>query len=172
MAELKTEIGADGSHPRIVRRTVFAAIAVGYAASYIPQSWASGPPPGYAAFVAVSQYLTGHPMLDAALAARAFNALVADDQDFANQVDRLDSLISSQKPDPLTLQSSLDSAKSPLASIPRKIVKAWYLGVVGDGDRARCIAFENNLTNRAVADHLRPPSYCFGAYGSWTQKPL
>jgi hypothetical protein len=171
MAEHETEVGSNGGQPGLPRRAVFASIAIGYAASYLPQAWAAAPSPGYEAFVAVSKYLTGHPVLDGALAARAFSALVADDKDFAGQVEKLNTLISAQTPDPLTLQSSLDGSKSALATVPRKIVKAWYLGVVGDGERARCIAFENNLTNRAVADHLRPPSYCFGAYGSWAQKP-
>jgi len=65
----------------------------------------------------------------------------------------------------------LDSEKSPVAALPRKIATAWYIGVVGDGEKARCITFETNLTNVVVSDKLTPPSYCYGGYGSWAEKP-
>jgi hypothetical protein len=172
MAEHATRMESAAGEPLVARRTVFATVAVAYAASFIPRTWAGSPDPSYSAFVTVSEYLTGHPVLDGALAMRAYSALAGDDEGFKGQVQSLSTLIAAQKPDPMTLQAILDGKKSPLAALPRKIVKAWYLGVVGDGDKARCIAFENNLTNRAVADHLRPPSYCFGTYGSWVQKPL
>jgi hypothetical protein len=42
---------------------------------------------------------------------------------------------------------------------------------VGEGDKARCLSFETNLSNELVSDKLRPPSYCYGGYGSWSEKP-
>jgi hypothetical protein len=59
MAEHETEVGSDGGQPGLPRRAIVATIAVGYAASSIPQAWATGPARGYAALVVVSEYLTG-----------------------------------------------------------------------------------------------------------------
>ena len=53
-----------------------------------------------------------------------------------------------------------------------EIVTAWYLGVVGEGERARVVAFEKRSTPWSVADVLKPPTYCYGVYGSWTKKPV
>ncbi len=123
------------------------------------------------AFLAASQILTGRASLDPAQASRLYEALLADDPGFPAEVQALVTLIEQQKIDPLQLQHVLDSEHSPLAALPRKIVTAWYIGVVGDGEKARCITFETNLTNVVVSDKLKPPSYCYGGYGSWAEKP-
>ena len=46
------------------------------------------------------------------------------------------------------------------------------MGIVGSGATARCIAYEDALDNVIVADVLKPPTYCYGPYGSWARKPL
>jgi hypothetical protein len=69
------------------------------------------------------------------------------------------------------LQHVLDNEHSALAALPRKIVTAWYLGVVGDGEKARCITFETSMMNEIVSDKLKPPSYGYGGYGSWAERP-
>lgn len=76
-----------------------------------------------------------------------------------------------RKVDPLQLQRVLDSEKSPLAALPRKIVTGWFMGIVGSGDKARAIAYEKALNAVIVSDVLQPPTYCYGAYASWTKKP-
>jgi hypothetical protein len=50
-------------------------------------------------------------------------------------------------------------------------MSAWYLGIVGEGEHARAVAYESALNAAAVADVLAPPSYCTGEYGSWSRKP-
>ena len=45
------------------------------------------------------------------------------------------------------------------------------LGVVGSGEGARCVAYETALNAVIVADVLKPPTYAYGAYGSWSAKP-
>jgi len=80
-------------------------------------------------------------------------------------------LINQRHIDPLQLQGVLDGEQSPLAPLPRKIMGAWYLGVVGNGEAARCVAYETALNAMAVADVLQPPTYAYGAYGSWSNKP-
>jgi hypothetical protein len=58
-----------------------------------------------------------------------------------------------------------------LSALPRQIVTAWYTGIVGEDERARCITFETSLMYVVVADRLNPPSYCSGPYGTWLDKP-
>ena len=72
----------------------------------------------------------------------------------------------------MQLQALLDGEHSPLALLPRRIVSAWYLGIVGEGEHARCVAFETALNAAVVADVLKPPTYCYGVYGSWARKPV
>lgn len=58
-----------------------------------------------------------------------------------------------------------------MAAIPRQIVTAWYVGVVGESTQAQCLAYEQALMSVVTEDKLRPPTYAYGAYGSWQEKP-
>jgi hypothetical protein len=154
------------------RRLLLAAFAGAYASSLIP--WALAQPvrnPDSGAFMALSALLVGRASLDAALGRRLYEALAATDSGFAASAQALLAFINERKVDPLQLQATLDAGKSPLAAMPRRIMSAWCLGIVGDGDKARCIAFEEALNARMVADVLKPPTYAYGPYGSWHRKP-
>lgn len=153
------------------RRAVLGSLLAASAASLIPPAFAVVPDVAQAAFLEASKFLTGRSSLDPAQATRLYDALAIDDPQFATSVRTLVSVVDERKIDPLRLQQVLDSEQSPLAALPRRIVTAWYVGVVGDGEKARCIAFETNLMNQIVSDKLKPPSYCHGGYGSWTEKP-
>ncbi|RJG00436.1 sugar dehydrogenase complex small subunit [Noviherbaspirillum sedimenti] len=154
------------------RRVLLAGLLSAYTASLIP--WALAQPVVDAdrgAFLAVSAILAGRQSLDAEQAKRLYDALTADDAAFPASTRSLLALINERKIDPLQLQQVLDDEKSPLAPLPRKIVTAWYLGIVGSGEKARVLAFENALNAQVVGDILKPPTYCYGVYGSWTKKP-
>ncbi len=88
------------------------------------------------------------------------------------------------------LQSRLASERPELAPIPRQLVSAWYLGVVGDvpdepdGEDeqnppslvrettgARVVAWEKAMMFVPVAGSLPIPSYCGGATGFWSKAP-
>lgn len=156
----------------LARRGLLATMLTAYTASLIP--WALAQPVASAdqgAFLAVSAILAGRQALDAAQAKRLYDALVADDPGFAAATRALLALINERKIDPLQLQAVLGREKSALAALPRKIVTAWYLGVVGEGEHARCLAYETALNAVVVADVLKPPTYCYGVYGSWVKKP-
>jgi hypothetical protein len=154
------------------RRALLASLTATYLVSYVPSALAQ---PADAAsrdaFMAVSRTLTDRASLDADQAARLYEALVADAPGFAANVQALRSFMDERRIDPAQLQSTLDTEQSPLAAVPRTIVKAWYTGVVGEAGRARCVTFETSLMFAAVADRLSPPSYCYGSYGSWMDKP-
>lgn len=154
------------------RRRMLASLLSAYTASLIP--WATAQAivnDNQGAFLAVSAILAGRQSLDTVLAKRLYDALVADDPDFPAAVSALLKQINEQKIAPMQLQKTLDTEHSRLAPLPRKIVSAWFLGIVGDGERARCIAYETALNAVVVEDVLKPPTYAYGAYGSWARKP-
>ena len=151
---------------------LLASLLTSYTASLIP--WALAQPVADAdrgSFVALSAIIAGRKSLDAAQATRLYDALAADDSGFPAAVRELLALINERGIDPLQLQRVLDAEHSVLATLPRRIATAWFMGIVGDGERARCIAFETALNAVIVADVLKPPTYCYGVYGSWSKKP-
>ncbi len=154
------------------RRLVLRSLLGTYTASFLP--WALSQPPidaGPGAFLALSVLLTARQSLDGEQAAHLYDALLADDPAFPSAARSLLSLIKERNIDPLHLQRVLDREKSPLAPLPRKVAMAWFMGVVGAGDKARVIAYEKALNAVIVSDVLKPPTYCYGAYASWTKKP-
>lgn len=110
-------------------------------------------------------------VLAATLARRLYDALTEEEAGFPAPVRALLAFINDRQVDPLQLQAALDAARSPLAALPRQIMSAWCLGIVGSGDKARCVAYENALNARMVADVLKPPTYAYGPCGSWTRQP-
>jgi len=154
------------------RRRLLAGLLTAYTASLIP--WALAQPAPRAdlrAFTAISAILVGRQALDAAQTVRLYDALAATHPNFAADVQALLTLINERHIDPLQLQGVLDGEHSPLAPLPRSIMSAWALGVVGSGENARCVAYETALDAVIVVDVLKPPTYAYGAYGSWTGKP-
>lgn len=144
-----------------------------YVASLIP--WALAQPAPSAArgrFVALSAILVGRPVLDATLAARLHDALDASRPRLAADLQALLSLIEVRSIAPENLQPVLDQQFPELATLPRQIVRAWTLGVVGEGYDSRCLAYEAALNAVIVADVLEPPTYAYGAYGSWARRPV
>jgi hypothetical protein len=158
--------------PSPTRRLLLVGLVSAYTASLIPWALAQeATDADNGAFLALSALLAGRQSLDSAQAGRLYAALVVDDPGFPAAAMALLDTIEQRKIDPMQLQKVLDEEKSPLSALPRRIVTAWYLGIVGDGVRARCLAFETALNAQVVADVLRPPTYAYGAYGSWTSKP-
>ena len=171
-ADLPDEQVVESGACDLGRRGVLAGLLTAYTASLIP--WALAQPVVNAdqgAFLAASAILAGRKSLDGAQAKRLYAALVDEDPGFPGALRGLLALIDERKIDPLQLQGTLDTENSALAALPRKIVSAWYLGVVGEGEHARCLAYETALNAVVVADVLKPPTYCYGAYGSWSRKP-
>lgn len=154
------------------RRLLLGGLLSAYTATLVP--WALAQPvenDGQGAFMALSAILVGRQTLDAPLGKRLYEALSAQDPQFENRTKSVLALINTQHIDPMALQKALDAGHNDLAAIPRSIVAAWYVGVVGIGANARCIAYENALMNEIVDDKLRPPTYAYGAYGTWESKP-
>lgn len=164
---------ASKAHPDTGRRLLLFGLVSAYTASLIPWALAQeATDADHGAFLALSAILAGRPSLDAAQSRRLFAALVADDPGFPAATKALLDMIEQRKIDPMQLQKTLDDEKSSLAPWPTRIVTAWYMGIVGDGTKARCLAFETALNAQIVADVLKPPTYAYGAYGSWARSPI
>jgi len=156
-----------------LRRRLLSGFIGAYTATLVP--WALAQPVGDARqgpFLALSALIAGRPSLDAGMANRIFRALSAGQPGFSDSAAALLKLIEDRKIDPLQLQQVLDDERSPLAALPRKIATAWFLGVVGAGKKAYVVAYEHALNAQMVSDVLKPPTYAYGAYGSWMRKPL
>lgn len=158
--------------PDFVRRALLTSLLAASAASVIPPAFAApAADAAQDAFVSASKILTGRTSLDPKQASLLYSALIADDPQFAEGVQALATILDRRKSDLRQLQHVLDNEASPVAALPRKILTAWYTGIVGEGEKARCITYETALMNVVVSDKLRPPSYCYGAPGSWVEKP-
>ncbi|SDY51064.1 Membrane bound FAD containing D-sorbitol dehydrogenase [Collimonas sp. OK242] len=128
--------------------------------------------PAKDAFLQISLLLSGHAELPPAQTERLYQALGAADANFAVQVQALQAFIAERKLNAASLQAALDSEQAAFTALPRRILLSWYVGVVGSGAKAKCVAYEDALMNLAVSDQLRPPSYAYGAYGTWSAQPV
>jgi hypothetical protein len=160
------------SKPEPARRRLLGAIAAVYAMPHTRWALAqTGAQADRSAFMQLSTVLTGRDRLDAKLAQRLYDALAAEDRAFGARTTALLAFMKERRLDPARLQPVLDEERRDLASLPRAVVAAWYLGVVGSGERERCVAYEEALGAVTVADVLKPPTYCYGTYASWSRKP-
>ncbi|MBS0468306.1 MAG: hypothetical protein JSS31_10445 [Proteobacteria bacterium] len=124
-----------------------------------------------AAFLRLSQLLTGYEALDADLAQRLQDALRATNPDLLDQSAGLLQFLDDRQVGLEALDGALKAQHPALAALPRQIMTAWYLGVVGGGVQARALALEHSLAAATVADMLKPPTYAYGAPGSWSARP-
>lgn len=160
----------------VSRRSLLQGISLFAATAVLPvmpfQAHASAD--GIQGFASLSQLLTGRAGLPAAFMEALFAAFSQIDAGFAAKVDLLNSYISTNAVAPDDLQARLksDPAAADLAGLPALILTGWYLGVAGSGDAAICVTYTQALANQEVSDVLRPPSYAYGAYGSWAAAPV
>lgn len=158
---------------KATRRLLLKGMLGTYCASLVP--WALAQPvdeKGLGAFSALSALIAGRQSLNSELSRILYRALVEDDPQFDSNCRTLLATIEQRQLPIEQLQSVLDTENSAQARVPRQVAQAWFLGVVGEGKRARCLAYEHALNAEFVADHLRPPTYCYGEYGSWSKQPV
>ncbi|MBM6551845.1 sugar dehydrogenase complex small subunit [Marinomonas ostreistagni] len=124
------------------------------------------------AFMALSQLITAKSDLNPALADTIYLSLAQQDEDFAARIKTLNAFVADHNLTSANLQARLDAEQPDVADLPRKLAKAWFQGIVGEGKAAKTISYsDNTLMYAAVADVLAPPSYALGAYGIWSSKP-
>lgn len=162
----------DRVSPTFSRRVVLAGLLSAYTASLIPWALAeSAPDADRGKFLILSALIAGRETLDNDLALRYYDALLAYDPSFPAAVSAILEIINHQHIGPLQLQAWLDEARPELAHVPRRIAAAWFLGYVDTSEGVRALAYEQALNAQIVSDVLKPPSYCYGGYGSWVSRP-
>lgn len=133
------------------------------------RTFAKAEGPALAAFTRVSGILTGKKGFDLALAMALYQALRETTPDFDAGVASL--AASLEQAAGADGKLAFDDAHRSQQALAQAILQAWYLGVAGKGKQALCVAYIETLSNRAVAAELVPPSYSYGACGSWQSRP-
>lgn len=139
-----------------------------------PRALAFAPPAGGGldAFTALSLQLTGRTSLDAALASRIYDALSKADSAFVSDVAALNAWLKTHGGVPSdTVTAALESEDARLSKTVGHIMRAWYLGLVGELPTVQVLAYEHALMFDPVEDVLTIPSYCRDAPFYWAQKP-
>ena len=127
---------------------------------------------GYEAFIALSQHLTGRTRFDAVLGQRIYAALARASSTFEQNVGPLNTWIKGHGGVPSDIvTAALKTDRPELATTVGDIMRAWYLGLVGDMPKAQVLAYEKALMFDPVSDVLTIPSYCRDVPFYWTTKP-
>lgn len=127
---------------------------------------------GYEAFIALSQRLTGRTSFNAVLGKRVYAALDHASSQFDANVETLNTWIQGHGGVPSdTVTAALKPDQPELASMVGDIMRAWYLGLVGEMPKVQVVAYEKALMFDPVNDVLTIPSYCRDVPFYWTQKP-
>lgn len=127
---------------------------------------------GYDAFIVLSQRLTGRTSFDKPLGQRVYVALTRASSQFAPNVAALNTWLQNHGGTPSdTVTEALKSEQPELASTVADIMRAWYLGLVGESPHVQVVAYEKALMFDPVSDVLTIPSYCRDVPFYWTQKP-
>ena len=127
---------------------------------------------GFDAFIALSGKLTGHTSFDPVHGKRAYDALLRADNQFTQNVAALNTWLQTHGGVPSdVVTQALQIVQPHLAKSVSAIMRAWYLGLVGDMPNVQVIAFERALMFEPVKDILTVPSYCRDVPFAWTRKP-
>ncbi|MGE8330687.1 MAG: sugar dehydrogenase complex small subunit [Paraburkholderia nemoris] len=146
----------------------------GRSLSWIAPAFADAPAGGgLDAFLALSQRLTGRTGFDASLGKRVYGALVKSDSQFTQNVAALNIWLQGHGGVPSdTVTQALQVDQPVLAKTVSAIMRAWYLGLVGEMPHVDVVAYEKALMFEPVKDVLTIPSYCRDVPFYWTKKPL
>ena len=139
----------------------------------IPSAFADAPASGgLDAFLALSQHLTARTSFNPVLGKRVYDALVHADAQFPQNVSALNTWLQGHGGVPSdTVTQALQTDQPVLAKTVSAIMRAWYLGLVGEMPHVQVVAYESALMFDPVKDVLTIPSYCRDVPFYWTQKP-
>lgn len=152
----------------------FALAGAGRSLSWIAPAFADAPASGgLEAFLVLSQRLTGRTGFDVTLGRRVYDALAKSDSQFVQNVAALNTWLQDHGGVPSdTVTQALQADRPVLAKAVSAIMRAWYLGLVGDMPHVDVIAYEKALMFEPVKDVLTIPSYCRDVPFYWVKKPV
>jgi fructose 5-dehydrogenase small subunit len=147
-------------------------LGLGSLPSLFTEALADTPPAGLDGFLQLSRKLTGRSSFDALLGQRVYDALSKEDNDFVANVTALNKWLTTHGGVPSdTVTQALQVEQPKLAQTVGKIMRAWYLGLIGDAPSVSVVAYERALMFDPVNDVLTIPSYCRDVPFYWTRKP-
>ena len=156
----------------VMRRGVLAGACASVAWAFAPARGQTAQAPGLAMFVAVSMKLTGRTGFDPLLTERVHAALARRDAGFAAKIAALNQWIGTHGGTPTDIiTAALEGTRPDLAKTVGAVMRAWYLGVVGEPPHVEVVAYERALMFDPVGDMLTIPSYCRGEPADWAKKP-
>ena len=148
--------------------TVGTTIGVGLGAAWLFNERRNDRAAPLAAFMKVSQALTGRTTLDPDVANRIFNALEKNVPHFSLRIQQLAAAMDAGQSDfPLAAADTAVLPADPRQALATVILRSWYLGVV-DGVT---VADRQALMYAAVDGVLPVRGYCGGTPGFWADKP-
>jgi fructose 5-dehydrogenase small subunit len=151
------------------------AAAAGFGVPFGPSPAFAYEPPaggGLDAFLALSQHLTGRTSFDATLGRRVYDALVKSDSQFTQNVAALNAWLKTHGGVPTDIVTQALQVDRPnLAKTVGAVMRAWYLGLVGDMPHVQVVAYERALMFDPVKDVLTIPSYCRDVPFYWRRNP-
>jgi fructose 5-dehydrogenase small subunit len=173
-----SDMAAAATRRQFVLGACASAAALSFAATLglpfgMSPAFAFAPPEGGGldAFDALSLKLTGRTRLDPALGKRIYDALAQSDSAFAQNVAALNTWLKAHGGVPSdTVTAALQAEDPRLAKAAGQVMRAWYLGLVGDVPTVKVVAFERALMFEPVKDVLTIPSYCRDVPFYWTRK--
>jgi hypothetical protein len=128
-------------------------------------------PAQQARFLTLSLLLTGKPQLNAVTAARLLKLLSVQSADFEKQMTALADVAQRQGSNDVEALAAAVRGDSALLGVLHRIVAAWYLGMVGDAESGKVVAYVQALMFDPVRDVVVVPSYCRAGPGYWTAQP-
>jgi hypothetical protein len=154
----------------VMRRGIVAGVCAAWALPPLRAQPARAP--GFDTFLAVSARLTGRASFDPLLADRVHAALARNIPGFAAKIAALNQWIATHGGTPTDIiTAALEPTHPELAKTVSAVMRAWYLGVVGEPPHVEVVAYERALMFDPVGDMLTIPSYCRGEPADWAQKP-
>lgn len=163
---------SDLSRRDLLRTTAAAGVlgALGLGALLEPVSEAVAADAAPQAFLQLSSFLTGQP-LNPVLGDRFLAALAKRMPNLHADIASLQRLIVEGKAADMDAFLALPSVDPALMGTVRKIVSAWYLGVVGEPEDAELITYAEALMYRPTRGILPIPTYGPGP-NAWGPNPV
>lgn len=156
----------------VMRRSIVAGACASVAATFMPARVRGARTSGIDVFLAVSMKLTGRTSFDPLFAERVHAALARHDTGFTAKIAALHQWIATHGGTPTDIiTAALEATRPDLAKTVGSVMRAWYLGVVGQPPHAEVVAYERALMFDPVGDMLTIPSYCRGEPADWAKKP-
>jgi hypothetical protein len=173
---MQAEPVKDPQRRLLVKGSISWGVVAAFAPMPVMQALAAAPavsadvPAAVAAFQQASTFLTSK-SVNATMASRAYEALKKRMPDLDKTVASINGLVAEKQLGDMDAYLALQDVDKGLDKQAKDIVRAMYLGVVGDDEKAELFAYEEAFMYDPTRDVLVVPTYGRGP-DSWGTKPV